>query len=687
MSNVLAQRRFPIQFDRVDDSTIVATVKKLIARAETDLATMLGRNEARTFDNTMAALERVGEDLDYAMGIVAHLEATCTSEALREAYGEAQPLVAAFHSKLTLSPRLWQAVNDYAGSPEAQRLSGARARYLQKTIAYLRRHGACLDAAGKERLAQIDVELTKATLRFSQTVLDATNAFELLVDDENSLKGLPDSALAAARQSAAEHNQQGFRFGLHAPSYVPLLTYADNRALREKMYRAVVSRASHGDHDNRKRAEEILALRAEKATLLGYQNFGDLVLEDRMAKQAAKAKEFVAELQRKSLLFFEQEKVDLEAFRKELEGQDAPALEAWDLAYYAELLRKKRYNFDAEELRPYFSFQKVLGGIFDIASRLYGLVFQPWSQANTWHESVQAFKVIDSKNKEWIAGIYIDPFPRSTKQGGAWMDGILAAGRRDDPCRQLGTIVANLTPPIGDKDAQLSHRDVETMFHEFGHLLHHCLSRTELRSQAGTNVAWDFVELPSQIFENWCWERDALDLFARHAETGETIPEALYEAMLKARTFRSASAQMRQLGFAAMDLAIHTEFEPKRDGSLMDYGRKIQQFYSSATLPSEHTMLASFSHLFGSPVGYAAGYYSYKWAEVLDADAFGRFRREGIFSSATGQAFRDAVLSRGDEEEPGKLFENFMGRDPDLNALLQRLGLQADQSEAKPTTL
>ncbi len=671
----LLQRGFPIRFDQVQPHRVAAAVDQLLEDAQKRMQAVIDQPDPRTFENTMRAVEAITERLEHAMGVVGHLEATATSDALREAYNAAQPRVSELTSRIPLSSELYQTVKSYADSVEARGLSGARARFVRKTLSFFRRHGAELDEAGKKRLAEIEVQLTKLTLRFSQNVLDATNAFELMIEQEDQLSGLPESAIQAAAQSARAKGKDGWRFTLQAPSLVPLLTYLDDAAVRERMYRAMISRATSGKHDNRPIVRRVIELRREKAELLGYATFADLVLEERMAKSGGRARDFIDGLHDRSKPFFDKETDQLWTFRRELEGSEAPAPRAWDLAYYAEKLRRKLFAFDAEALRPYFGFTSVMDGLFEIARRLFGVRFEPWNDAPSWHPSVRAFKVLDDEDDSWLAGIYLDPFPRETKHAGAWMDGLLARGQDEDDHRHIGVLVANLTPPIGDAEAQLSHGEVETLFHELGHLMHHCLSRARLRSQAGTRVAWDFVELPSQMLENWCWEREALDLFAHHRDDGAPIPDELLAAMRRARTFRAASQQMRQLGFATADLTLHTATSSAAEVDPIEVARDVMQRFSAAELPPEHAMMASFDHLFGSPVGYAAGYYSYKWAEVLDADAFTRFAAAGLFDADTGRAFRRKILARGDEADPAQLFRDFMGRDPELGALLERLGL------------
>ncbi|MSP26039.1 MAG: M3 family peptidase [Myxococcales bacterium] len=669
---------FPIPFADVRVDEILPTVEHALAEAALRIQAIVEvEDRDRTFDNTVLALERATEKIEHAMRVLGHLEATRTSPQLRAAYNQAMPKVSAFASRIPLNSGLWRALCAFAETDRARALVGPPRRFFDKTVAEFRRQGAELDSAGKTRLEAIDVELATRTLAYAQNVVDATAAFELHLDDAARLKGLPESAKERARAEAEARGLSGWRFTLSAPSYVPAMTYLDDASVREWLYRAHVTRATSAAHDNREHVARILALRRERAALLGYRTFADLVLEDRMAQSATRARAFLDDMLARTRGSFARETAELAAFRCTLEGQDAPPLAAWDVGYYAEKLRQKLYAFDDEALRPYFPLAQVLEGAFEVARRVYGVRLTAWDDAPSWHPSVQSFKVIDERDGAWLAGIHVDPFPREEKRGGAWMDGLLVRARDDADPRHLGVLITNVTPPTAGREAQLTHGEVETVFHELGHLMHHTLSRAAIKSQAGTRVAWDFVELPSQLFENWCWEREALDLFARHVDTGATVPDALLSALGRARTFRAASAQMRQLGMALADLRLHTDYDPAVDGEPIAFARAVLEDTSPAPLPPEHALMASFDHLFSDPTGYAAGYYSYKWAEVLDADAFGRFRREGIFNQAVGQAFRERILARGDEDDPAQLFRDFMGRDPELGPLLERLGLVA----------
>ena len=666
--NPLLSIKFHIPFDQVRPEHVEPGIRELLNRAQTNIDDIVKDESPRSFDNTMLMLENSTENLDYALGVVRHLESVATTPELRAAWNVVEPEASAFYSQIPLNAGLWKQLQGYGATDESKHLNPTRTRFLTKTLDSFKRHGAELDPAGKARMAELDVELTKVTTKYSENVLDSTNAFELIVTDEASLAGLPPSAVEGARQSAKSKNMEGWRFTLQAPSYIAVMTYLDDREIREKMYRAFSTRATEPERDNRPLLARILELRREKARLLGFPDFADFVLHDRMAHKGEQAMKFLEDLKAKTERFFVKENDTLEAFA----GQK---LEPWDVGYWAEKQRRALYDFDEEQLRPYFPAERVVSGMFSIVERLYGIKVEQHEGVPVWHPDVRYFEVHD-RDGRLLGAFYADWYPREAKRDGAWMEGFITgidAPGRFEP--HVGCICGNLTPPLGDKPALLTHREVETIFHEFGHLLHHVLSRVEVRSLAGTSVAWDFVELPSQIMENWCWERSALDLFARHYETGEAIPEDLFQKMVRARTYRGANAQMRQLGFGYVDLKLHREYDPALDGDVTTYARKILQPFSAATFPDNYAMIAGFTHLFASPVGYGAGYYSYKWAEVLDADAFTRFRDEGIFSPEVGAAFREQILSKGDSEDPAELYRRFMGRDPDPEALLVRSGL------------
>jgi oligopeptidase A len=658
--NPLLNITFRVPFDQIQASQVEPAIDELLADANRRLGETIASVEP------LHALDTMTERLEYAMNVVRHLESVATTPELRAAFNAVQPKVSVFYSSLTLNEDLWNAIKRYSATAEAKSLTGAMKRYQTKTIDSFKRHGADLPAAGKARLKEIDVALTEATTKFSENVLDSTNTYELVLTEESKLAGLPPAAVAAARASAESKGKAGWRFTLHGPCYLALMTYLDDGPIREQVWRAYNLRGAEAPFDNRGLLKKILDLRREKAVLLGFRDFADLVLDDRMAHTGDTAQKFLDDLRVRTEPRFKEENAALEKFA-------GKPLEPWDVGYWAEKQRAALYDFDEEALRPYFSLNNVVKGMFEIFGRIFGIRVEQETGVPVWDAEVKCYAVYDASSGANLGSFYADWYPRENKRGGAWMDSLIT-GNPGERRPHLGLICGNLTPPVDGKPALLTHREAETIFHEFGHLLHHLLSRVEVRSLAGTSVPWDFVELPSQIMENWCWERESLDLFARHWQTGERLPEELFQKMKRAKTFRGANMQMRQLGFGIVDLALHRIWDGKSD--VVKFARSVLVPFAAAPLPEDYAMITGFTHLFSSPVGYGAGYYSYKWAEVLDADAFTRFRKEGVFSATVGRDFRDKILARGDSEDPAVLYRSFMGRDPDPNALLERNGLR-----------
>ena len=654
-----------------------------LTRAQTAVGEIAGRALDRlTYGNTFLALEHATEELTVAWGKVTHLQSVADSPALREAHNAMLPKVSAFFASIPLSAELWRRLKIFADSPAAREVAGIHRRFMEETVKDFRQAGADLSPEKRSRLEALQTELAQLTQKYSENVLDATNGWQLVVEDEERLAGLPPQAKAAARKSAEDKGVAGWRFTLHMPSLGPFMTYLVDAALRREMWMASSAVGGQAPYDNSALIGRILSLRAEKAVLLGKAHFADVVLERRMAKSGDRALGFMEDMQRRAAPAFARECAELEEFKAKCAGAGRTPLAPWEVAFWAERLRQARYDFDEEQLRPYFPMNRVVAGLFELVSRIFGLrvVERPAGEIETWHPEVKFYDVHDARARH-VGSFYADWHPRESKRGGAWMNFLITGG----PCRDaagesraphLGLICGNMTPPVGSRPALLTHRDVETVFHEFGHLLHHLLGEVEIKSLNGVNVAWDFVELPSQIMENWCWERESLDLFARHHETGGSIPEELFAKMVAAKNFRSACATMRQVAFAKMDLLLHmrtaeyvaeVDVEPKARALVADC--------LIATAPPAPTIVKRFTHLFADPVGYAAGYYSYKWAEVLDADAFTRFKREGIFNPQVGAEFVATILSRGNSADPAELYRAFMGRDPQVNALLQRSGL------------
>jgi len=657
-----------------------------IGRAEAALAAIEGLEGPLTYANTFLAFDDSTDELGRAWGRVSHLQNVDDSPALREVHNATLPKVSAFFARIPLRAALWTKLKAFSGQPEAKALSPIQARFVSETIAEFREAGADLGAADKGHLEALQAELSQLTQKFANNALDSTNAWQLVVGDESRLAGLPDRAKARAKADAAarglgSEGSPAWRFTLQQPSLEPFMTYLLDEALREEMWRAACAIGAVAPHDNTPIINRVLELRDERARLLGKAHFADLVTARRMAKSGARALKFIEDLRKQCEPTFRRECRELEESKAAETGAPVALLAPWDLMFRAERLRRAHYAFDEEQLRPYFPMDRVMTGLFEICRRVFGVrvVQRKAGEVETWHPDVIFYDAFDASNRH-VGSFYADWYPRESKRSGAWHDELASGGpQRDGSFKpHLGTICGNLTPPSPGVPALLSHREVETIFHEFGHLLHNILSEVEIKSLGGTKVAWDFVELPSQIMENWTWEREGLDLFARHFETGEPIPDELFTKMVVAKNFRSATFMTRQAAQAEMDLLLH--MRPADFIGKGDVEEPLRAAISAAIIPTNPpapTIIKRFSHLFSDSVGYAAGYYSYKWAEVLDADAFTRFRREGIFNERVGRDFVRAVLSRGNSADAAQLFREFMGRDPDINALLERSGLAA----------
>ena len=680
--------KFQIAWSELKPENIVADITEAIeiAQNQVDLISQPSpAGDELTFENTLIALESAYESLSRPWGLVSHLDSVSNSDPLREAYNAMLPKVSEFYSKVPLNSGLWNRIKAYSETEEAKSLSGTRLRFLEETLSDFQNSGADLPSEDKSRLMQIESELAQKTQKYSENVLDSTNQWELIVDNEEDLSGLPENSKAAALENAkskeigSEENPK-WRFTLQAPSYFPVLEHVHSDSIRKKVWEGTCSIGASGDYDNSNLVWEILELRQKKAELLGKKNFADQVLQRRMAKDGATALAFVEDLHQRTKPFFDVETEELEKYKAQVDGGESRAMEPWEIAYWSEKRRKAEYDFDDEELRPYFSMEKVIDGMFSIATKIFGIrINQPENQPEVWNEEVKFYEIYDEDSGAHLGSFYTDWFPRESKRSGAWMNYLRTGEPQADGTRSphLGLMCGNMTPPVVGSPALLKHDEVETVFHEFGHLLHHLLGEVEVKSLNGVNVAWDFVELPSQIMENFCWDRQSLDLFALHHETGDPIPDDLYQKMMAARNYRSATSMMRQLSLGKLDLELHineaqTASENK---NLDDLTESLLSEYSIPTLTRPSTMARRFGHLFASPTGYAAAYYSYKWAEVLDADAFTRFSKEGIMNPDTGRDFREKILSKGNSDDPKTLFYNFMGREPDPEALLIRSGL------------
>lgn len=667
---------FYVDWTRLTPERIVPDIDFALERARGNVEKICAQGPPEiSFDATVLGFARATRELSRAWGRVCHLESVENTPALREAYNAALPRVTEFLSGLTLNARLWEKIKAAAEKTPAGTLDATRERFLEETLADFRENGADLPAEKKSRLAEINARLAEATTKFGENVLDATNAWEKFVADESLLAGVPASAKAAAAASAEAKNRAGeFRFTLHAPSFTPVMRYAENDALRREFWEASNAVARGGKFDNTALVREILTLRDEKAKLLGFAHFADYATSRRMAKSGGNARRFVEDLRSRVDRFFRKETEELTAFARE--RGDACALEhgklaPWAVAFWAEKMRRERYDFDEELLRPYFEIDAVVAGAFAVAEKLYGVRIAEKNGVPAWHAEVKVYEVFDGG--KMLGAFYADWHPRETKRAGAWMN--FLATRGEGVPAHLGLICGNVSPAADGKPALLSFDEALTIFHEFGHLLHHLLSEVEIPELAGTNVAWDFVELPSQIMENWCRRAESLSLFAKHFETGEALPRELLEKLLRAQHFRAASAVVRQLSFGKTDLDFHIDAAQYKDCDFEEYWNGTIADYLVPTAFPQVSNVRKFLHLFSEPTGYAAGYYSYKWAEMLEADCFTRFLEEGVLNPKTGRDFREKILARGNAAPAETLFRDFMGRDPDPAAMLARDGL------------
>lgn len=687
---------FHIRWSSLTPETIEPSITQALTEAKEAIEKIASQPVAEaTYESSFMALENATESLNHGWGRLQHLDSVCDNPAQREGLNKMLPAVTDFYSSLSLNPDLFKVLKTVAESETAKDLPAIHRRHIEETIEDFKNSGAALPDDKKARIAAIDSELSKLTKQYSEHVLDSTNAWELIIDDKSKLAGLPESALAgaAANAKAKGHPEGTFRFTLQFPSMYPIMQHAEDAQLRKTVWEASVNVAAHAPFDNSALVWDILKLRQEKAEILGHPNFADLTLQRRMARNGESALAFVESIHARIAAKFREECEQLAAYKAAREGLHSAArqpepLEPWEMAYYAELQRKENYDIDDEALRPYFPVKGVMEGMFQIASRIFGITigqletayYEPGSPADpakdgaveTWHPQVTFYEIHDTDSGQHLGSFYADWHPRETKRGGAWMNS-LVTGAVGEP--HLGLIIGNMSPPVGENDALLTHREVETIFHEFGHLLHGLLSDVPVKSLSGTNVPWDFVELPSQIMENFCWERETLDLFARHFQTGEAIPENLFQKMIAAKNYMSATVFMRQMALGKLDLELHINLAKYLGHDLNAVDRQILADYRSPVTTQSPSMALRFNHLFSSPTGYAAGYYSYKWAEVLDADAFTRFQREGILNPETGLSFRREILSKGNSAPAETLYENFMSRPADPSALLTRAGL------------
>jgi len=679
MSNPLLDLDGLPPFSAIRPEHVIPAIDTLLETNRQLVTGLLEQNSHYTWDNLVAPLEAADDRLGRAWSPVSHMNSVVNSEALREAYNACLPKLSEYSTEMGQHEGLYRAWRQIAEGPEYEKLDTAQRKIIDNALRDFRLSGIELDTGARDRYKAIMQELSKLTSSFSDNVLDATNAWHKQITDEQQLAGLPETARALARQTAEQRELEGWVFTLEFPSYMPVMTYADDRALREEMYTAFVTRASDqgpnaGQWDNAGLIDRILALRHEAATLLGFKNYAERSLATKMAESTDQVMAFLNDLAARSKPAAGKELAEIRGFAQA--GQGAGSLEAWDIAWYSEKLRQQKYAISKEELKPYFPEPHVVNGLFSIVERLYGITIETVDGIDTWHDSVRFFRIHDAMGQ--VRGeFYLDLYARRHKRGGAWMDECISRRRTAQGLQTpVAYLTCNFSPPIGDDPALFTHDEVITLFHEFGHGLHHMLTRIDYAGVSGINgVAWDAVELPSQFMENWCWEREALDLFARHYQTGETIPDDLYERMRKARNFQSAMQMIRQLEFALFDFRLHMEYVPEQATRVREILKEVREQVAVIQPPAFNRFENGFTHIFGG--GYAAGYYSYKWAEVLSADAYSAFEETGIFNSDTGKKFLSSVLEQGGSREPMELFVEFRGREPTIDALLRHSGLAA----------
>ena len=659
-------------FSQIRNEDYLPAFNEGIAKAKAEIDAIVNNTEEPTFENTIAAMSYSGEMLERVSGIFFNLHSAETNDEIQKIAQEVSPLLSEFGNDIRLNKELFERVKAVYNKKDSLDLTTEQQTLLDKKYKSFSRNGANLPEDKKNKLREIDKELSKLSLQFGENVLKETHAFQLHITDEADLSGLPEGVIEAARETATETDKDGWVFTLDYPSYVPFMTYADNRELRKKMAIAFGAKGfQKNEYDNQDIVLQIVKLRHERANLLGYASHADFVLEERMAENPQKVRSFLSELMDKAKPAAQKEFEELTQFSKELDGIDR--LEKWDGAYYSEKLKQKLFNLDDEKLKPYFQLEKVLDGAFTIAGKLYGLKFNEVQDIDKYHKDVTTYEVTDSENGNLIAIFYADFFPRKGKRNGAWMTSYKPQYNKDGINeRPHVSIVCNFTKPTETKPSLLTFNEVTTLFHEFGHALHGMLADTTYPSLSGTSVYWDFVELPSQIMENWCYEPEALALFAYHYKTGEVIPMEYINRIKESATFQEGMATMRQLSFGLLDMGWHS-LDPININDVKTF--ETEQFASTQLYPDvpENAMSTAFSHIFQG--GYSSGYYSYKWAEVLDADAFEYFKEKGIFDKETAAKFRDNILSKGGTEHPMTLYKRFRGQEPKPEALLKRAGL------------
>lgn len=679
MSNPLLEMDGLPPFSQIKPEHVEPAIDALLAENRKIIEDLLAATSNYTWDNLVQPLEEMDERLGRVWSPVGHMNSVVNSDELRDAYNACITKLSEYGTELGQHEGLYAAFKHVSENPDYEVLDAAQKKIIDNAMRDFRLSGIDLSSEDKARYKEIMQALSTLNSKFSENILDATNAWSLQITDEARLKGLPESALGMAKQIAEREEKEGWVFNLEYPSYLPVMTYADDRELREEIYTAFVTRASDegpnaGQWDNSPLMEQILKLRHEASQLLGFNNYAERSLATKMAQSTDQVMAFLNDLAERSLPMAKKDLEELKAFAKDEFGVEE--LAAWDIGYYSEKLQQHKYSISQEELKPYFPEERVLKGMFYVVERLYGMSVSERKDVDVWHDDVRFFEIHDAEG-ELRGQFYLDLYARPQKRGGAWMDDCITRMATEEGVQApVAYLTCNFSAPIGDDPALFTHDEVLTMFHEFGHGLHHMLTKVDYPGVSGiAGVPWDAVELPSQFMENWCWQREALDVIAGHYKTDEPLPQELFDKMIAAKNFQSAMQMVRQLEFSIFDFRMHLEFDPAKGGRIFEILDDVRKQVAVIEPPSFNRFPHSFSHIFAG--GYAAGYYSYKWAEVLSADAFAQFEENGIFDRETGLKFLSAVLEQGGSREPMELFVEFRGREPSIDALLRHSGLVA----------
>jgi oligopeptidase A len=678
MPNPLLEMDSLPPFRDIRPEHVEPAIDTLLEENRRQVELLLAENDRYTWDNLVVPLEALDDRLNRVWSPISHMNAVVNSDKLREVFNRCLPKLSAYATEMGQNEKLYQAFKQIVESDSFGQLNRAQQTLLENSLRDFRLSGIALPEEQKQQFKHKKQELAKIASKFSENVLDATNGWSKLIEDESLLTGVPESSLGLLRQNAEARNEAGWLLTLDFPCYFAVLTFADNRELRQELYEAYTTRASdRGPHagrwDNSPLMEDILRLRHEMAELLGYRNYAERSLATKMAESPAQVLAFLRDLASRSLQLARRELDELHRFAREEFG--VAVLQAWDISYYSEKLRQHCYAISQEDLRPWFPEQRVVSGMFEVVRLLYGLEITEVAGIESWHPDVRFFEIRDTDNQ--LRGqFYLDLYARSKKRGGAWMDECISRRLNEQGELQspVAYLVCNFSPPVGERPALLTHDEVQTLFHEFGHGLHHMLTQVDYAGVSGINgVPWDAVELPSQFLENWCWERKALALISGHFESGAPLPDELYEKMLAAKNFQSGMQMVRQLEFALFDFRLHLEYQPEQGGRIQQILDEVRAEVAVVHPPEINRFQHGFSHIFSG--GYAAGYYSYKWAEVLSADAFSRFEEEGVFNRETGLSFLENILEQGGSRDPMELFVAFRGRKPEIDALLRHSGM------------